>query len=432
MYLRSQFSLTIALLLWLVAGSVSAQTTSTNVIVATVGGEAITESQVRSRAALLKYDTIRNNQQPPSSSQLKRDALEEIISIKVQTQYAASLNLNVSSEDVEQRINQIADNRNMSIDEFSQELTNVGVDFDYYRSVIRDEALVQRFLWEVIAPTVEVPENEIEGYIKKYGSDFKPIDEYDLDLIVFNIPPSATNSDRTRVRNSTNAVIDELRRGADFQEVAGYLVGFDGIEAGGIGWNRPENLHPSISKSLQGSRAGNYVGPIDTEEAIVIVRVKQTREAPGVDIPDSTVYHLRQIMMGIRGAEQEKLAEKKINQLHQELLNGAEFSELAQVHTENGKFRKQGGDMGWVPQEELPPSFLEEFDAIELGGISKVLKYQSAFFIFQVIDRRSTNEKEKIRKFVLEQIRNRRLTELHTDWIANLRNSATIEYKTAL
>ncbi|MEO0191784.1 MAG: peptidylprolyl isomerase [candidate division WOR-3 bacterium] len=100
-------------------------------------------------------------------------------------------------------------------------------------------------------------------------------------------------------------------------------------------------------------------------------------------------YRLSHILIRIEPsgpAEQE--AYNKAKGISKQLVGGADFAEMAFRYSDDRETAPAGGMLGWVPRLYLSPDVLRELDALRPGEISKPLRGETGYHIFQLLDRR--------------------------------------------
>ena len=82
-----------------------------------------------------------------------------------------------------------------------------------------------------------------------------------------------------------------------------------------------------------------------------------------------------------------------------EVNQGADFAEMARMHSESGS-RDAGGDLGFFEQGELMEALAGPAFELSPGEVSGVIKLTSAFYIIRV------EEKDEAATQVLDEVRN--------------------------
>lgn len=96
-------------------------------------------------------------------------------------------------------------------------------------------------------------------------------------------------------------------------------------------------------------------------------------------VPDKALHaHARHILVG---------SQAEAEQIHAQLLAGADFAEVAQLASLDPSTRPAGGDLGWFPQGTLTQPALEEMIfSLQPGQISDVVSSALGYHIAQLIE----------------------------------------------
>ena len=82
---------------------------------------------------------------------------------------------------------------------------------------------------------------------------------------------------------------------------------------------------------------------------------------------------------------------KKVNAIHQELVDGADFKQLA-MRVSDGSNALNGGDLGTRKANELPELFLEAIDGLKQGDVSEPIRSASGFHLLKLAGSSSNAE----------------------------------------
>ncbi len=100
-----------------------------------------------------------------------------------------------------------------------------------------------------------------------------------------------------------------------------------------------------------------------------------------------TQYHLAEILLPFDQPDQEESVKQNLNQLIGELEKGAHFSALAQQFS-GSPTAAQGGDMGWLTEDQLEPEIKEALSHLEPGQLSIPLRTSQGYVIIAFIERK--------------------------------------------
>lgn len=130
---------------------------------------------------------------------------------------------------------------------------------------------------------------------------------------------------------------------------------------------------------------------------------EQVRKAVGEGIPTSgPQVHARHILLD---------SQEKADEVHQRLLDGAEFAELARLESKDPGSRDKGGDLDWFGFGKMNLTFESAAFSLEVGATSNVVESRNGFHIIQVL------EKSEDRPFDADGLERQR-TEMYRTWIS--------------
>ena len=118
------------------------------------------------------------------------------------------------------------------------------------------------------------------------------------------------------------------------------------------------------------------------------------------EMPDR--YELQQIVLRprISDAEKERIRER-LREYRDQILKGEKtFNTLAVLYSEDPGSATRGGELGYIPRNQLDPAFAEAAFNLKPGKISKIVESEFGFHIIQLIDRQG--EKINVRHILLQ------------------------------
>jgi peptidyl-prolyl cis-trans isomerase SurA len=78
-------------------------------------------------------------------------------------------------------------------------------------------------------------------------------------------------------------------------------------------------------------------------------------------------------------------AKKQATEIHQQLAQGADFSELA-IRYSDGRQALEGGELGWIETSRIPSLFTSVVDEMDVGDISEPIRNASGFHIVKLAE----------------------------------------------
>jgi len=135
-------------------------------------------------------------------------------------------------------------------------------DFKYSLSITRDAILNKLFRNRIIASAVRLDDEEIKKYYEDNRESFKEPDQIRINTI------------QIKAKEKADRIIDELKRGADFDVVAADMSGMPvGSTTGNTGWLYANILPPVIKERLNEMNIGGVYGPFDIDGEFLIIKL---------------------------------------------------------------------------------------------------------------------------------------------------------------
>lgn len=100
-----------------------------------------------------------------------------------------------------------------------------------------------------------------------------------------------------------------------------------------------------------------------------------------------TQYHFAEIVMPFDGPEQEERVKADLNRLIEELQKGAHFTALAQQFSASAT-AAQGGDMGWLTEDQVAPEIKDVLTELTPGQLSKPIRTQQGYVLLAFIEQK--------------------------------------------
>ena len=121
---------------------------------------------------------------------------------------------------------------------------------------------------------------------------------------------------------------------------------------------------------------------------------------------------------------------QKARRLLQDIRQGADFAEVARMHSESGS-RDAGGDLGFFNADELTDTLAEASFSLGPGEVSEILRLESAFYIIRVEEKEDAQVKalEEVRNDVADAIFSEKMGEEMEKFVKQLRDRAIIDIK---
>jgi peptidyl-prolyl cis-trans isomerase SurA len=401
-------------------------------IIAVVNEEAITAFELRARLATVERQLRAQNVQLPPREVLEKQLLERMITDRVQMQFARETGLRISDIELDASMRRIAEGNRLSLPEFRAALEKDGVSWVKFREEIRDEIVLSRLRDREVESRIVVSDGEIDNYLANpdQGGHVGNV-EVQTAHIVLRVPEQATPDQLMRIGARAQAALDQIRRGEDFAKVAAsYSDAPDGLSGGAMG-ARPLDRLPALYADAVGKlKPGETSDILRSPAGFHIIKLIARQGDGGAK---STVAlkqtRARHILIKVNELVSEAEARRKLVGLKERLDNGADFAELARLHS-NDLSAAKGGDLGWMYQGDTVPDFEKAMDALKINQISEPVQSPFGFHLIQVLERRTEDASAERQRLSARQVlRERKSDEAYQDWVRQMRDRAYVEYR---
>lgn len=215
-------------------------------------------------------------------SKVREDILNQLIEQKLADQEIKRLKIAVSEEEIDQAIEHIKKTRYYTDEELRQILKTEGFTMAEYREQVRDQLLRSKLVNYEIKSKIVVTQEDIEKYYHEHSDEYMGEKKYHLRNIILTIPPYSDDRDKQEIRQRLESILEEIKAGADFSEMAArYSESSLAADGGNLGFFTLDELAPEIKKEIE-LLAPNDVSPIiETDQGFQIFYVEEIQEAAG-------------------------------------------------------------------------------------------------------------------------------------------------------
>jgi peptidyl-prolyl cis-trans isomerase SurA len=344
-------------------------------------------------------------------------------------QFAKETGIRIDDIQLDKTLQRIAkDNKFASLDEFRAQLEKEGVDFKKFREEVRGEIVSARLREREVDSKLVISDNEVDNYLKIQAKQAGKGEEFRLAHILMLVPEQANAEKIQSTRQRAEQALAQLRGGAEFAQVAaGFSDAKDAMEGGNLGWRSADRTPAIFLEVLKKMSPGETSPVFRSPNGFHILKLleKRSKENPVV----ITQTQVRHILIKTSELVPENEAKSRLLVIKQRIEKGADFSKQAKLYSEDGSAAK-GGDLGWISPGDTVPEFETAMNLLEVGQMSGLVQSPFGWHLIQVLERRSTDVSEKEKKKQAQlAIRAEKSDAAYQDWLRQLRDGATIEYR---
>jgi len=426
--MKQSFSgLLLALSLGLTSNAILAQeqaVANVDGIAAIVDEDVILNSEVDRALNNIKVQYAKQPGQLPPDDVLRKQVLERLILLRLQIERANSSGIRISDNDLNQAVQNIANQNKITVDQLRSQIANEGMNYEEFRKNLKDEIIVQRMRQSYVQSRVQVSETEIDQLlsVREIGGP-----EIHLANILVALPDGATPEQLAKAQEKIMRIKALLDKGEmDFKSAAiRYSDSQNALDGGEIGWRTMDNIPPAFVNMIRGMKPGDVTNPVRGPSGYQLIQLIETRNQ---EKQVSTQYHSLGMMIAVKPGDNSEAARQKAEDLRARVVAGEDFAKLARENSAEEMNASKGGDMGWFEVNQWGQGIADKLQGLKDGEVSEVFLSDAGWhFIKRLGTRNQDMTDENRRNQARQMIAQRKSEDEYERFVRQLRNDAYVE-----
>ena len=399
-------------------------------VVAVVNDDIISGSELDARLERVREQLRQSGTAPPPPDALRRQVLERLILRRLQLQIARNSGMRVGDESLNRTILRIAEQNELTLREFRDAVERDGHDFARFREEIRDDILIAEVRRRRVENQINISQRDIDDYISMMESRGTEADRhrYRIGHILIAVPDGASSEEIDEARERAERVLEELRAGADFANMAvTHSDGQKALEGGDLGWRLASDLPTMLADAVLRLETGAVSEPVRSASGFHLVKLVDRQGSQRQMIRQTLARH---ILITLDALTDNAEARRQLGVLRERIVNGEDFGELARIHSDDPGSASRGGELGWIDPGNTVPVFERTMDSLAPGAISEPFRSRFGWHLVQVLERRDRDATETSRRAeARRRLRSRKIEESTQAWLRRVRGEAYVEYR---
>ncbi len=398
-------------------------------VVAIVNKGVILQSELNERVQDIAARAAASGMSLPPVEVLESQVLEHLITERLQLETAGRYDIRISDEQVNAAISNMRQANNLTEEQFYAQLQQDGISRQALREKVRDDIAIQQVQRGVVQQRIHISEQEIDNFLSSSDGKFWISPEYHLGHILVSLPQAPSDEDLANAEEKAQQLYSQLQQGAVFADLA--IAESDGpaaLSGGDLGWRRSNEL-PSLFAEIAPTLERDDVSkPQRSNAGFHILKLYDIRGEQEAEV--ITQNRSRHILIKPSAILSNEEARAKLEDIRQQILDGADFAKMAKEHSEDIGSALQGGDLGWANPGQFVPEFEQRTQNLPIGEISEPFLSQFGWHILQVQERREEDMTDAvIRHKARNMLMSRRFEDELQIWQRELRDEAFVVIK---
>ncbi len=406
-----------------------AQSQYVNGIVAIVNNDVITNQDLLNLTTQTINQAKAQNLPVPDTLTVEQHVLHTLIMQKIAMQLATLNNITVSDDQVNQAINQVAQQNNMTVPQLYAKLASQGIDQTFYFNSIRTQMIVQRLEQAEIAGAIIITPNQIDDYLAAQARVKNAGVQYNIAHILIALPENPTADDYAQAKAKATEVMTRINDGMDFSLAAEtYSDSSDAATGGDLGYETVNQLPTAFIEPVTTMKVGEVVGPISTDSGFNIIKLMGEKGGQDEGAHFITEYHIQSILIKTSPIMNSTEAQAQLQRIKLALMNGKSFAEEARAYSEDYFTNQNGGDMGWVNPTKLNPILMSYVQSAPVDQVSNPIQTPDGWYLLKVLGTRNVDDTVAYERQQAEQaLFQQKANEALLAWQAQIRSASYVK-----
>jgi peptidyl-prolyl cis-trans isomerase SurA len=386
-------------------------------LVVLVNDVPITSYELRQRMLLL----IAMTQVQPTEESLpaiQRQALNNLIDEKLQSQELARYEVEIPPEDVDAEIAMIAQSAGITPEAYLTYLAEAGIRPETVREQIRVQTGWQALVRGRYGPRARVGRNQVDQTVQRIAaSASRP--QYLVGEIFLD---ASRVGGQQAALNGANQLVQQIIQGAPFMAVARQFSAAPSAASGGdAGWLIQGEVPQGLQTALDNMEPGQLSRPIPVEGGVYILYLRDKRDGSA-----TSMVNLRQVMIELDPDASDDAVAAATARLN-DLRVGLTCDNI--LDRSRAEPDLLGADLGESDVDDLAPQFQQVARSAEVRSISAPVRTPLGVHLLAVCDRRAGGPEAPNFDEVESRLRGQQLSMLARRYIRDLREDAHIDFK---
>ena len=397
-------------------------------IVAVVNDDIVLKSDLTTRLVKVQQQFTNDQTNMPDLKALTSQVLDQLIIENLQLQLATKKGVYIADPSLDLAIERIAKNNGLSLPELAQAIADTGETMVQFRAKIRQELTINEIQASSVNRRIRISEHEIDRYLASNQGQKLADTEYEIGHILISLSAQPDAQELEIAKEKLNAISSALEQGTEFSSVAAtHSDALNALKGGNLGWRKGSQLPELFAEPIKTMGVGEVSSPIRNGSGFHVIKLINKRGVSIQTVAQTKANHLLILPNEIRSPSQ---AQELINELHQRLVEGADFYDLARTFSDDANSAPSGGDLGWVNTNQLPAVLQTALDLLALEELSPPIQSAQGWHLLQAVERRTKDVGQANLRYQAKQAINasKFANELE-NWLREIRNQAYIEVR---
>lgn len=397
-------------------------------IAAIIDDDIVLQSDLSTRLATVQQQLAKSNTNVADQQALTSQVLDQLIIENLQLQLAAQKGIHINESTLNLAIERIAKSNKLSTEQLEKAVNSGGETMAQFKKKVRQEMTINELQKTSVNGRIKVTEYEIDRYLASNQGQKLAEKEYEVGHILVSLSEQPNAQELAKAQQKLDQIYGALAQGTLFASVAAtYSDASNALKGGNLGWRKGSQLPALFASPIKQMKIGEVSEAIRNGSGFHVITLTNKRGVGIQSVSQTKANHILILPNEIRSPAQAKAL---INELHQRLVDGADFYDLARTFSDDANSAPSGGDLGWLNENQLPKVLQKPLDQLDVKQLSQPIKSTNGWHLLQAVERRTKDVGQENLRFQAKQaIINSKFANELENWLRDIRNQAYIEIR---
>ena len=403
-------------------------------VIAIVNDTPILRSQLDRAVAQASAQLQAQNKPVPPAQQLYPQVLDQLITKQIQLDIIKRQGLQAEENAVNAALTNLAQQNGVaSLAEFQQKLdAQRAGSYQALRQKVSEDLAIQTLQQQQLASRIKISDQDVNNFLKSPESNALEKSQYRTLHIRVPFVADAAGKTSDKQKKQALTVATQIAKNLQAENANIEQIMTDAqtnynaqIQGGDMGYHVAAELPTELSKNITALEVGQVTNPIATAEGYNVIKLVDKRGGQQKIIDQ---WHTRHILISPSTALPADMAKQQIDTIYEKLRQGEDFATLASTYSKDPGSASNGGDLGWVSEGDMVPSFEAMMKKTSVNDYSVPFQSQFGWHILKVDEKRQKDVSDVYRKNMAREILYQRMApQALDDWMQDLRAQAYVK-----
>lgn len=261
-------------------------------IVAIVNADVITLSEIEEAVKPFVKKIHDESYRPEEKRQLldkiRQDVLDRMIDQRLAEQESQRLGVSVHDSEIDKRVEMVKNENDLTDEDLVRALEAEGYTVEEYREKIKEQLLSMKLVNMEVKSKIAITEEQIRQYYENHKEDYVAEQSYHLRTILIRVPSWERVEDKENALKKIDIVVDALKAGVSFEDVARkYSEDLTAKAGGDLGLFTIDELAPELRETVRWMKEGEVSPVLRSSQGYQLLMIDAIRLPSGKSLEEA-------------------------------------------------------------------------------------------------------------------------------------------------